>query len=291
MTNGQSLFPRAPAVNPEVAAPQAIWRRLRKRASQTFGSSFTSIFFVSPGKTTFTILFRPIFRFRWCRIASRSLRDLHRMEVLHVSLLARTLRIHVNRHGTFNTCGVVLVRDARLVISQSSVLIDVEPERERHRRHSFVLLVGSRLHFACLVVDLLREAHAHRDAASTDVVRCVLASSTLFSRGKRRVALSPAIGVVEDDMARCFEPLLEDALGEHVRWRSFIACLSLLAVVRVRVLQRKVVTGEHVVLEVHRDERRLQDGLELLRHVLPILTHGLLLTVALALSLAVMAAM
>ena len=79
-------------------------------------------------------------------------------------------------------------------------------------------------------------------------------------------------------MARRIQALLKDALGEDLRWTGLLARLGDLPVVRVRVLEWQVVPREHIVLQVHWHEGRLQDCLKLLRHVLPVLTDdGLLL--------------
>lgn len=86
-----------------------------------------------------------------------------------------------------------------------------------------------------------------------------------------------------------FETPLEDSLGEHVGRHGLLAELRNLTVVRVRVLERQVISRKHVVLEVDRDQRRLQNRLELLRHILPILTrYDLLLLLLLLRRLLVM---
>lgn len=44
------------------------------------------------------------------------------------------------------------------------------------------------------------------------------------------------------------ESLLEDALGQDVRWDGFFTQLGDLAIIRVRVFQWQVIPCEHVVL-------------------------------------------
>ena len=85
-------------------------------------------------------------------------------------------------------------------------------------------------------------------------------------------------------MGGCLEAPLEDSLGEHVGRHGSLQLfaelgdLLLPVVLGVGVFEGQIVSGEHVVLKVDGDQSRLQYGLKLLRHILPVLTgHHLLL--------------
>ena len=68
-----------------------------------------------------------------------------------------------------------------------------------------------------------------------------------------------------------FEHLTEDAFSQDI-WCDSIFTTFGLTIIGVRALEWKIVTGEHVILQMHGNESRLQDGFKLLWHILSILT-------------------
>ena len=84
--------------------------------------------------------------------------------------------------------------------------------------------------------------------------------------------------MVKNYVAGCLKLLSEDAFGENFRRDSLITGLNNLTVVR-RSFQWKVIPSKHVVLKVDWDEGRLENRLELLRHVLTVLAWRLLLAI------------
>ena len=84
--------------------------------------------------------------------------------------------------------------------------------------------------------------------------------------------------MVQNDMRGCFKHFLEDAFRQHF-WRHGVDLVLLLSVVRIGILHGKVVSSEHVILQVHRHESGIEDGFELFGHILAVLAGSFFLAV------------